>query len=346
MSWLQRLYWLKNRRRTLFRRPKSSRVGNYYSAVTAHNDGTLSTATLDHVTVNGFTYSNPPPAVMLTGPPTNSIYTAAASVTLSADADALYDTITAVSFYANAALVGSVSNTPYAVTATGLSAGSYNLTAVALSSSGLMSTSAPVNISVVTGTGQPYGLTSCAIAPAFYNLPPTSSGSVPALLSGTGVYGNTTNRTPASGFIPYAPNAPQWKDNASSSWFMAVPFNGNPTTPDEQIQFQPTNSWSFPAGNVFVKNFDLVVNETNSTARRLETQLLVRDSNGVAYGATYKWRADNGDADLLTSSLSEPIAVTNASGIRTQTWTYPSPSDCLSCHTPVANYVLGVNAGS
>jgi len=95
---------------------------------------------------------------------------------------------------------------------------------------------------------------------------------------------------------------------------------------------------------VFVKNFDLVVNETNSTMRRLETQLLVRDNNGVVYGVTYKWRPDNSDADLLASSLSEGILITNASGVRTQTWTYPSPSDCLSCHTTVANYVLGANA--
>jgi mono/diheme cytochrome c family protein len=126
---------------------------------------------------------------------------------------------------------------------------------------------------------------------------------------------------------------------------MALPVNDGPLTPDHQISFLPTNSWTFPAGTVFVKNFDLVVNETNSSVplRRLETRLLVRDINGAVYGVTYKWRADNSDADLLASSLNEDIVITNAAGLRTQTWYYPSPADCLSCHTPVANYVLGVN---
>ena len=44
-----------------------------------------------------------------------------------------------------------------------------------------------------------------------------------------------------------------------------------------------------------------------------------------------------------TDPCSENIQVTNATGISTQAWYYPSPSDCLQCHTPVANYVLGVN---
>ena len=209
----------------------------------------ISTATFDNVTVNGFTYSNPPPAVALIAPPPNSIYTAAASVTISANADALYDTISQVNFYANSTFVGSVSNLPYAVTATGLGAGGYSLTAVAVSSSGLMSTSAPVNITVTAGSGQPYGLTSNGTVPAFLNMPDDSTGSLPPLLvRHRRIYANTTNRTPASGLIPYAPNVPQWKDNAGSSWFMALPNNGGPITPGEQIQFQPTNWWTFPAG--------------------------------------------------------------------------------------------------
>jgi mono/diheme cytochrome c family protein len=47
---------------------------------------------------------------------------------------------------------------------------------------------------------------------------------------------------------------------------------------------------------------------------------------------------------LLATNLTESIPVLTPNGMTTQSWYYPSPSDCLQCHTAVANYVLGVNA--
>ncbi len=313
-------------------------------AVCAHNNNAISTATFDNVAVNGIIFSNPPPSVVMTAPVANSTYTATASVTVSADAAALYDTISQVSFYANSSFVGAASNVPYAITATGLAAGTYSLTAVAVSSSGLVSTSAPVSIIVNPGSGQPYGLANHGMSPAFFNMPTTSIGSLPALLSQTGVFSDTPGMTPSAGLIPYAPNVPLWSDGALKTRYMSVPNNGGAVTPDEQITFAPTGYWTFPSGTVFVKTFQLNTDTSNTNIlRRLETRLLVRDINGAVYGVTYKWRPDNSDADLLSSSLYEDITITNATGVSTQTWYYPSPSDCLSCHTPVANYVLGLN---
>ena len=104
-------------------------------------------------------YTNPPPAVVLSAPANGSAFTAAASVSLSAEADAPYNPLSYVSFYTNGVLVGAVSNAPYALTVTGLPAGSYTLTATATDGSGLTGTSAPVNITVAAASGLPYGLT-------------------------------------------------------------------------------------------------------------------------------------------------------------------------------------------
>ncbi len=292
-----------------------------------------------------YPFTNPPPAVVLTAPTGGASYTASASVTISADADATYNPVSFVSFYAGETYLGSVSKVPYALTATGLSAGNYALTAVAADGSGLSSTSAPVNITVAPGSGQPYGLSARNPAPTYFNMPTTFEGALPLLLSQTGVFSNTPSMTPVNSLLPYSPNTVLWSDGAMKTRYFAVPGTGGAATPDQQIGFTPTGSWTFPAGTVFVKTFELNTDTTNPNVRhRLETRLLVRNANGAVYGVTYKWRADNSDADLLTGSLSENITITNVTGLSTQTWYYPSPADCLTCHTPANHYVLGVNS--
>jgi uncharacterized repeat protein (TIGR03806 family) len=291
-----------------------------------------------------YPYTNPPPSVVLNAPTNSSTYTASASVTMNATAAGQYNNIASVGFYLNGAFQGSVSNLPYTLTATGLNAGNYILTAVATDDSGLNNTSTPVNITVNPGSGQPYGLTARGNVQPFLNMPQSINGALPPLLSQTGVFSNTPSMVPTNGLIPYNPNTPLWSDGALKTRWMALPYNGGLDTYDQQIGFATNGEWSFPSGTIFVKHFALVTDENNpnSTPRRLETRLLVRDTNGAVYGVTYKWRPDNSDADLLSASLSENILITNATGVRTQTWYYPSPADCLVCHTPVANYVLGV----
>jgi uncharacterized repeat protein (TIGR03806 family) len=172
-----------------------------------------------------------------------------------------------------------------------------------------------------------------------------TSGTIPTLLSQTGVFSDTPAMTPVASLIPYAPNVQLFSDNAQKVRYFSIPNTGAPYTPSQQIAYAPTNTWSFPAGTVFVKTFELQTNSSDPAALlRLETRLLVRDTNGAVYGVTYKWRSDYSDADLLATSQTEPIPIQTPGGVYTNLWYYPSPGDCLTCHTPVANYVLGVNA--
>ena len=95
-------------------------------------------------------------------------------------------------------------------------------------------------------------------------LPSTAADSMPSLLSQTGVYSNPSSRTPHAGLIPYAGNSALWTDASLKSRFIGLPYDGTANSP--KIGFAPTEAWTFPDGTVFVKNFDLVVDERPGAA--------------------------------------------------------------------------------
>jgi len=183
---------------------------------------------------------------------------------------------------------------------------------------------------------QAHGLDLRPKTKAYLLMPAQPDGAFPRWLSRTGAFKDTASLTPADGLIPYDLIVPFWSDGATKSRWISVPD-------DQKIKFAPTGEWVFPRGTVLVKTFELATNELNPhLLRRLETRLLVCDANGGVYGVVYKWRADNRDAELLASNLTEAIPIQTATGMRTQPWYYPSRQDCLVCHTANAGYVLGV----
>jgi uncharacterized repeat protein (TIGR03806 family) len=182
-----------------------------------------------------------------------------------------------------------------------------------------------------------YGLKARPPARSYLQMPAHADGELPPLLSQTGAFADTARNTPAAALVPYDLIVPFWSDGAEKIRWVSVPA-------DQTVKFSPAADWTFPRGTVFVKTFALATNELEpGTLRRLETRLLVCDADGGVYGVTYKWRANNSDADLLATNLSETIRIQTATGVRTQQWYYPSRQDCLTCHTAQAGGVLDVN---
>ena len=190
----------------------------------------------------------------------------------------------------------------------------------------------------IGGTGvQPVLKLAAAVADNFDGI------TVPSLLSETGAFTDLISLTPASGVIPYDIIAPLWSDGAEKYRWVAIPNDGTHDTPGEQVVFSDSSEWEFPVGTVFIKHFEIALDErTPSDTRSLETRFLVRQEDGRYYALTYKWNDQGTDAELLDGSLSEPLIITNSDGTtRQQNWDFPGRSDCFACHTQAAGFVLG-----
>jgi uncharacterized repeat protein (TIGR03806 family) len=153
----------------------------------------------------------------------------------------------------------------------------------------------------------------------------------PQQLSQTGLFANVATLTPAPGLIEYEVSAPLWSDRALKRRWIALPGT-------QQIDFHATEAWSFPVGTAFVKHFELPT--TPTTTRRLETRVLLRQIDRWI-GLTYRWNAAQTDATLLVAALDESFTVDLGGGPEQQTWHYPSPAECMICHSAPEARVLG-----
>lgn len=170
-----------------------------------------------------------------------------------------------------------------------------------------------------------------------FDLSADAGGELPARLSETGVFTDLRTLSPATALVPYELNIPFWSDGAAKRRWVAVPEG-------EAIRFSATEEWTFPAGTSFVKHFELPAESVaGEKAQRLETRILVCDGQGGVRGASYRWREDGSDADLVTAPLTRSVSDGAADESPGRTWYFPGPDDCRKCHLPAAGGVLGVN---
>ncbi|MFT3928487.1 MAG: PQQ-dependent sugar dehydrogenase [Myxococcales bacterium] len=157
----------------------------------------------------------------------------------------------------------------------------------------------------------------------------------PRLLSQTKLFSDLKELTPSKKLREYTINTPLWSDGSGKRRFLGLP--GAPAGYTEQ------GAWELPQGTVLVKHFELPLDEHQpDKLHRLETRVLVIDDHGV-YGATYKWRDDQSDAELSLDHVEQELSITQIDGsVRKQTHIFPSSGECLRCHDPAAGKALGI----
>jgi len=158
----------------------------------------------------------------------------------------------------------------------------------------------------------------------------------PPRLSQTRAFQDTARFELSTGLLPYSVQSPLFSDGSHKQRWLALPSGAT-------IGFAESGAWSFPEGSVFVKEFDLALDEREPTRlRRLETRFLIVTSAGGFYGLSYVWNDAQTDAELRAEGHDEALTITGADGtVRTQTYTFPAQNDCPKCHSEIAGGVLG-----
>lgn len=161
----------------------------------------------------------------------------------------------------------------------------------------------------------------------------------PRLLSQSGLFASTETHQVDPSVITYSINAPGWADGATADRYLAVPGL-------EKVGFNLTSPWSFPDGTALVQTLSLKKRPGHAATRfRVETRVLLRQQGEWA-GYSYRWNAAQTDASLVPASgedvdfdLGSPQ---DSPGPSRWKWRFPSRSECMSCHSRAAAFVLGV----
>ncbi len=160
---------------------------------------------------------------------------------------------------------------------------------------------------------------------------------IPDSISTSGLYSDIAAKTISPGIIPYTVNAPLWSDGAVKERFIALPEL-------TQMNFHETGAWSFPEGAVMVKNFSVELETGNPESQKMiETRFLVKRTGQDGWnGYSYKWNESQTEALLLDSSSTRVLTIQGPQGQYEYNYYFPTRTECLKCHTPVAGYVLGL----
>ena len=165
----------------------------------------------------------------------------------------------------------------------------------------------------------------------------TSTSTFPATLSETGLFADLADLSPSPGQLPYKVNLPFWSDHAIKRRWFGIPGTAKVTP-------QRDANWTYPAGLVLVKHFDIdLTRGDSSTRRRLETRVIVKGDAGF-YGVSYRWNEAQTEAELVPDEGVEfDLQINDGGVLRTQRWGIPSRSSCLTCHTPQSGGALSFN---
>ncbi|MEZ6153855.1 MAG: PQQ-dependent sugar dehydrogenase [Pirellulaceae bacterium] len=170
----------------------------------------------------------------------------------------------------------------------------------------------------------------------------------PRLLSETGLFADTADHLPAPGVVEYSLNAPMWMNGASQVNLLAIPGTGTAVFHEHpQKMFDWFKTYvTFPNGSVLAKTYSLpTIDDPGIAERRIETQIALKDELGEWQYYTYRWNAENTDAELVPrSGESEKLRVPDrrvAGGERELNWQFGSRTQCRICHTPWAGETLG-----